>query len=74
MPQPAALGAAALDLEAGGSWKYYFGWALLVIAAADTVALFQKERASLSPPAGALLAHVGQRERSEPRQDTERPQ
>jgi len=34
------------------SWKYYVGWAFLAIAAADAVALFRKERASLGPPAG----------------------
>lgn len=30
-----------------GSWKYYLGWAFLVLAAADSVALFRKERASV---------------------------
>jgi len=37
--------------ESVGSWKYYLGWLFVAIAAADTVALFQKERASFGPPA-----------------------
>lgn len=35
-----------------GSWKYFLGWALLALAALDTVLLYRKERAVMSPALG----------------------
>jgi hypothetical protein len=29
-----------------GSWKHWLGWALIVLAAVDTIALFRRERAA----------------------------
>jgi len=35
-----------------GSWKYYVGWAFLLVAALDTVALYRKERVAMGRPIG----------------------
>jgi hypothetical protein len=35
-----------------GSWKYVLGWALVVTAAVDSVAVYRKEQAAARPPAG----------------------
>ena len=44
------LNTAFLRVEDLGSRKNWVGWAVLLIAAADTVALFLKERASMRGP------------------------
>lgn len=35
-----------------GSWKCYAGWAVLLVAAVDTVALYRKERLAMGRPIG----------------------
>ncbi len=42
--------------EEAGSWKNILGWILVVVAAADTVVLYRKERAATKPPADAPAA------------------
>lgn len=39
-----------------GSWKNIVGWALVVLAAIDTVLLYRKEQVSVAPPAGERAA------------------
>ncbi len=39
-------------LEDVGSWRNFAGWAFLVLAGLDTILLYRKERASISPPVG----------------------
>ena len=45
------LDTALIRPEEIGSWKYFAGWAFLVLAAVDSVVLYRKERASVGPPA-----------------------
>ena len=44
------LNTAFLRAEDFGTWKNWVGWGVLLIAAADSVALFLKERSSTRPP------------------------
>lgn len=44
------LNTALLRPEDVGTWKNWVGWVLLLIAAADSVALFKKELQSISDP------------------------
>lgn len=48
------LNTVLLQPEHVGSWRHWVGWTMFAIAAADTIALFMKERASVaagdSPP------------------------
>ncbi len=41
------LNTGLIRAEDAGTWKNWLGWALLLIAAADTIALFLKERRAL---------------------------
>lgn len=42
--------------EVIGSWKFYAGWAFLLLAAVDTVVLYRKERVSMGMPLGGPAA------------------
>jgi len=43
------LNTALIRPEDVGSWKYIAGWAMLVLAAADTILLVRKEHAAMAP-------------------------
>jgi hypothetical protein len=46
------MNTALLRPEDAGSWRLWAGWALIAVAAADTVTLFRKERRAVAASSG----------------------